>query len=223
MPLRLYEGINLNTISDRATRAAFKALDDFCRSLYDSQAALNLSSVTPAPVTVLGPAAAGGSDALARADHAHVLTPFWVRKTADQAVTATGGYGSDVDVTEMSFDLQPGHDYSFEFEILVTTNAVTSGPRFSINGPAGTALTYGVTFPFDNGVVPQAITYMSLQTNYDAGTLTTDGPGTGGGCARLVGTLFGVTVAGTLTLRAHTETGTTTVKKGSFGVLFAHP
>lgn len=218
MPLRLYEGINLNTIKDASTRTALKAVDDFLRSLYDSQAALNLSSVVPNPVTVLGPAAAGESSALARADHAHVLTPFWVRKTADQAVTAVG-YGSDVDVTDLAFAVEAGISYSFMFEILLTTNATTTGPRLSINGPAASAVNYGFIYPVDAGVAGAQVRYAGLASGYDAGELTTAG---GAGLARLVGSVT-TTAAGTLTLRANTETGTTTILAGSFGVLFAHP
>jgi len=202
MPIRLYEPVNLNAIADRRTRAALKTIDDFLRSLYDGGPATDETIAT----------LVARLDAL-EADLQTVVA--YAVKTSNQAVTAVG-YGSDVDVTELAFAVEAGVTYSFAFEILLTTNASTTGPRLAINGPAASLIAYATEYP--DATVANTMRYMAVQSAYDSGDATAAGPGATGGPARLIGTIT-PTAAGTLTLRANTETGTTTILAGSFGTL----
>ena len=196
--IRLYSPLRLNGIKDRATQAALRQVDDFLRSLFDSTPDLQ-SSIDALDARI---------DTLEARDLVtHVV------KSADQAVTAVG-FGSAVDVADLSFSVEAGKTYSFVFEVLLTTDAPTTGPRLAINGPAASLIAY--VYQYDSGT---GFSTNTLQSAYDSGPATTSGPGTAGGAARVYGSIT-PTASGTLTLRANTETGTTTIKAGSFGMLY---
>lgn len=205
--IRLYPGLRLNAVRDAATRAALKEIDDFLRSLYDG-----------------GPATATEIDAIdGRIDtlEARAYLAGLAIKSSDQSITGVG-YGADEDVANLSFSVEAGVVYAFEFNVLLTTGSDTLGPRLAVNGPAApTALSYAFSYPANNGITGQTVLYSSVVTAYDTGDATTAGPGTGGGPARLFGRIT-PSAAGTLILRANRESAgdAFTIKAGSWGALY---
>jgi hypothetical protein len=124
------------------------------------------------------------------------------------------------DVTGLGLAVAASTDYYFRYAFHFTTEATTTGARFSVNGPASpTAVRYG-------GIVPTgtAAFTTSSQTTLDANIATS---GTGPGLTAAYGLIEGVlrngSNAGTLILRGFAENvtpdGVLTILAGSSGLL----
>lgn len=73
-----------------------------------------------------------------------------VRLLADVA-NAHATPNTILDITGLSFAVLANKLYEFEFNILYTAAATTTGSRFSINGPAKTYLNYTSEYSLTNG------------------------------------------------------------------------
>jgi Collagen triple helix repeat (20 copies) len=78
------------------------------------------------PYIVPGPQGIQGNDA-------NLIT---LKKRANQ--TINGGAGVFVDITELTFAVEPGHDYAFYFYIVFRSASVNTGWRAAVNHPGGT-------------------------------------------------------------------------------------
>lgn len=127
------------------------------------------------------------------------------------------------DVTGLSFSLAANKSYYVRFFIRYWVNATTTGPRFAVNGPAGTTFRFGAWQPVGTGGTAgdtQCGSVNAYDTAFIATTAgqisTTPLPGFIEGYITTTGT------AGTLTLRAAAEVvspGSVTVAAESFGIL----
>jgi hypothetical protein len=137
------------------------------------------------------------------------------RKAADQSISTTGF----ADSTDMVLAVPAAGTYLFEFVVFFTTNAATVGIRLSVNGPAASAVRWGVQNPM-GAVAAGNLVGQAQAAAYNAEPVVfTAGPGTGGAMAILSGSIV-ATAAGNLQLRHGSETATaTTILAGSWGRL----
>ncbi len=118
-------------------------------------------------------------------------------------------------VTGLTANVNAGETYTFRCMLTYTTAISTTAINLSANGPATTALDYGVF------VATTATTiHSSSQTAYN----TVTNPGTGGGATRLTAEMSGTFIpsaAGTFAIRLKSEVAASavTVKRGSFCVI----
>jgi hypothetical protein len=93
---------------------------------------------------------------------------------------AAGGWA---DVTGLSFPVISGNYYRFKFFVIYAVNNVTTGTRWSINGPTNTVLGYRATYA--------GTTVANITTNnavaYDNGTASASSPFTSGNTAIIEG------------------------------------
>ncbi len=124
------------------------------------------------------------------------------------------------DVTDMVFPVGANGTYVCRFVPHITTNATTTGARFSLNGPASpTGLRYG-------GGIPSAVGTAAFgsQTAYDTAIFaTTAGTGATGRMAWIEGLIRNGANDGSLALRFASEVvspGQVNVLEGSSGYLY---
>jgi hypothetical protein len=91
---------------------------------------------------------------------------------ANDVINSNAVSNTIADITGLSFSVTSGKNYYFKFVINYTSAAISTGARFSINGPAITFLNYYVQFP---NAVTSVLTYTG-NTTFDspaaAGTAT---------------------------------------------------
>lgn len=92
-------------------------------------------------VKQLGPAASGASDAVRKSELDLTAGPTTVVLTAD-VINNNATLNTLQDVTGLSFPVASGSRYWFRFVIPYTSAAVTTGSRWTINGPTFSALYY---------------------------------------------------------------------------------
>ena len=115
-------------------------------------------------------------------------------------VTNSDATGAFQDVTGLSFSVVSGATYSFKFVIIYSVNNVTTGSKWSINGPAFTSLGYRVTYPSTS----QTAVINNSPNAYDNGTATTATPLTAGNIAIIEG-IIRPSASGTLIARSACE------------------
>jgi len=59
-------------------------------------------------------------------------------------VVNSGAANNIIDITGLSFSVTAGQSYWFRFQIQYDVNLITTGSRFSVNGPAGTMSYYSI-------------------------------------------------------------------------------
>lgn len=148
------------------------------------------------------------------------MTVF-VRKTSNETNTSTTSVLQDA--ADLSFALEANKTYAFRFVVFYTTNATTTGARFSVNGPASpTFLRFGAvqaqgTAQNDNG----------SQTVYDTLIVSaTTGPGTTAQWGIVEGIVENGANAGNLVLRfvgENVASATMTLQAESFGFIDEMP
>jgi hypothetical protein len=117
------------------------------------------------------------------------------------------------DVTGLTMAVSASTTYYFDCKLTYTTATSTTALQLSVNGPAVTALDYGVEI-----ATTTAIPFYSAQTAYDTNT----NPGTGGGATRLTAQIHGSVIiagaGGTFAIRSRSEVNASaaTVKRGSW-------
>ena len=146
------------------------------------------------------------------ADHTGIV---YCRKAADQSFSTT----TFNDSTNMALAVPGAGTYAFEFFVFFTTNATTVGIRLSVNGPAASAIRWGVQNPM-GAVAAGNLVGQTQSAAYNAEPVVfTAGPGTGGAMAVVIGSIV-ATAAGNVQLRHGSETATaTTILTGSWGRL----
>lgn len=141
-----------------------------------------------------GPAGAGGT---------------LLRVTADVANSTL----NFADVTGLTMAVSASTTYYFECSLTYTSAATTTAIQLSVNGPAATALDYGVEVS-----TTATARHNSAQAAYD----TVVNPATGGGSTRLPVQIRGSLIVGgsggTFAVRSRSEidTSAVTVKRGSW-------
>lgn len=137
-----------------------------------------------------------------------------VRKAADQAFTAT----AYADVADLSIPLQVGVDVAFEFLVVWSSAAATTGVAFALNGPAGPQLFCAVV---ETATSATAVA-IRQDVAYDQGAASAsiDAANTSRVC-RIKGVVR-ASVAGNLVVRCKSEIANSavTVKRGSWGSYF---
>lgn len=131
---------------------------------------------------------------------------------ADDVVNDEAGANTIADVTGLSFDVEAGLTYEFEFSIIYTAAAATTGSRWAINGPTSpTFLAYNSQYPIDatTQTINNAVAY-DIPAASNASSLTA------GNVARIKGTII-PSAAGTVIARFASEVSASaiTAKAGS--------
>lgn len=125
------------------------------------------------------------------------------------------------DVTGLSFSVTSGGTYYFKFYIWYTADATTTGSRWSINGPANTALMFQVNTSLISTVNSTDAISVSNATAYDnPATTNTSSPNnsaTGGQLATIEGFII-PSANGTVIARFSSEVANSAIvaKAGSF-------
>lgn len=130
------------------------------------------------------------------------------------------------DVNDMSFEVAPNQEYSFEFEVPHKSGATTTGIGLAVSCPTldGSAyLAYEVQIP--SGVDGTSQLYSGAGTASDD---VVQAPGVPAADTVLVARVYGVlkngSNAGQLKLRFKSEnTVAVTIMEGTFGNIFVHP
>jgi hypothetical protein len=138
-----------------------------------------------------------------------------VRKTADQSTSSTN-YG---DVTGLSFAAAANTDYAFEFNIVFSTAATTTGLGLTMNGPAGAnAVTYkseiATTTAAEQTLFATAYSASNLTTSIDTANANRIG--------RITGVIRNGATAGTVTVQFRSEVNgsSVTIRDGSWGTWY---
>lgn len=143
--------------------------------------------------------------------------------TADYTPASAIAFSS---VPGLSFSVVAGVGYYFDFTLLTSAAASTTGLILALTGPATpTALRYGWSIPMTYGASGAAGTaHLGGASTYDHAVVpTTTNPGTAS--APAVSTLQGFilpSVAGVVAVRVKPEVAAAmTVHRGSYGVVFS--
>lgn len=138
-----------------------------------------------------------------------------MKKTADQNFTST----SYADVTDLSFPVLANTDYAFEFTVIWSSVATTTGVSFALNGPASPVLFHATV----ETATSATVLAVRQDTAYDQGTASAsiDAANANRLC-RIKGVLRNGANAGNLVVRCKTEVANSaiTVKRGSWGTYF---
>ncbi len=146
------------------------------------------------------------------ADHTGVVL---ARKTADEASSLT----TFIDSAGMTLAVAATGTYLFEYVVFFTTNATTVGIRLSVNGPASSAIRWGLMNPAGAAAAGSLVGMIQSAAWNAEPIVVTAGPGTPGAMALVSGS-FVATATGNLVLRHGSETATaTTILTGSWGRL----
>lgn len=150
------------------------------------------------------------------AEHTGIGAALSVITTSDTSENLGVGF---VDATGLSFAVAASKTYHFEFYVLYTAAATTTGLFLGVTGPASpTAIAYEVRLPFN-----AATTSSRNLTAYEGGTTGTgSASATDSMLAKMTGILVNGSNAGTLQVRFQTEVPTfaVVIKAGSGGRLW---
>ena len=142
-----------------------------------------------------------------------------LRKTADQVINRT----AFIDVDDLSFPVEANLDYAFDFYIGFRSSIAATGFRFSLNGPAASAVSYLTKYQTVNNASGLAtwlerhdIAYETMPTLNSTVAANTDL------LCRITGKVSVGIASGNLSVRAASEVANNslTVRKGSWGIWF---
>ena len=102
---------------------------------------------------------------------------------ASDVVNNNGVANSMADVTGLSFPVIAGETYQFEFTIPYTAAAITTGSRWSINGPAFSLLAYQSSY----GLTTSSVTFNNLAAFDQPAAANASSPNTTGNLAFIIG------------------------------------
>lgn len=149
-------------------------------------------------------------------EHTGIGGGLSVVATSDTSESLGVGF---VDATGLSFAVAADKTYHFEWYVLFTSAATTTGLFLSVNGPASpTAIAYEVKYPFAS-----TTTSARNVTDYAGGSTATGSfSATASMFAQIAGIFVNGSNAGTLQVRFQTEipTSAVVIKAGSGGRLY---
>jgi hypothetical protein len=138
---------------------------------------------------------------------------------SDQTSTST----SYADVTGLTASLDASAKYQFEFFVEWRSSSTAEGIGLAINGPSSPTT---LIAHLGINATSNYYQYLSVETTYNSGPLSTSGANTTGRVAHVRGVIVTGASSGTLALRYRAETGganSATVKAGSSLVLTKIP
>ncbi|MEN3046407.1 MAG: hypothetical protein ABDH49_05445, partial [Candidatus Hydrothermales bacterium] len=148
-----------------------------------------------------------------------VYTTFKVaKKTSDQSTTST----ALTDVTELSFNVEAGKFYFYEFYLVVSSAAAGNGIGLAVSYPTATVSAYQARIPrAADGTDSE---YVGYGTFSDDIVLSAGVPAANVDYIAFVQGIIIPSTSGTLQLRFASETAGTavTIKRGSFGRMISY-